>query len=195
MATPSRSRRRHIWRWKPFSLKGADGGGDSAGGAGGGDGIGDGGGVDGGGGGDGDGGGVGGVGGEAKGPAGGGGGGGELGGSGDGGGETGDGDGEVTGSAGDGGGETGGGGGGDSGGGDEDSPLALSPTASPVCWQWQHFSEVGLNNPTSPLLSHSIPPLYQPGGLIINSAHVWLCLLYTSPSPRDRQKSRMPSSA
>ena len=25
--------------------------------------------------------------------------------------------------------------------------------------------------------------------------HVYLCLLYTSPSPRDRQKSRMPSSA
>src|SRR5678809_526851 len=25
--------------------------------------------------------------------------------------------------------------------------------------------------------------------------HVWTCLLYTSPSPRDRQKSRMPSSA
>ena len=24
---------------------------------------------------------------------------------------------------------------------------------------------------------------------------VWFCLLYTSPSPRDRQKSRMPSSA
>ena len=24
---------------------------------------------------------------------------------------------------------------------------------------------------------------------------LWLCLLYTSPSPRDRQKSRMPSSA
>ena len=24
---------------------------------------------------------------------------------------------------------------------------------------------------------------------------VWPCLLYTSPSPRDRQKSRMPSSA
>ena len=23
----------------------------------------------------------------------------------------------------------------------------------------------------------------------------WACLLYTSPSPRDRQKSRMPSSA
>ena len=26
-------------------------------------------------------------------------------------------------------------------------------------------------------------------------AHVSICLLYTSPSPRDRQKSRMPSSA
>ena len=25
--------------------------------------------------------------------------------------------------------------------------------------------------------------------------HVYVCLLYTSPSPRDRQKSRMPSSA
>ena len=30
-----------------------------------------------------------------------------------------------------------------------------------------------------------------PGGL----AGVVICLLYTSPSPRDRQKSRMPSSA
>ena len=27
------------------------------------------------------------------------------------------------------------------------------------------------------------------------SAHIVACLLYTSPSPRDRQKSRMPSSA
>ena len=26
-------------------------------------------------------------------------------------------------------------------------------------------------------------------------SHVTYCLLYTSPSPRDRQKSRMPSSA
>ena len=26
-------------------------------------------------------------------------------------------------------------------------------------------------------------------------ANAWDCLLYTSPSPRDRQKSRMPSSA
>ena len=26
-------------------------------------------------------------------------------------------------------------------------------------------------------------------------SHLYVCLLYTSPSPRDRQKSRMPSSA
>ena len=30
---------------------------------------------------------------------------------------------------------------------------------------------------------------------IIKAAPVETCLLYTSPSPRDRQKSRMPSSA
>ena len=29
----------------------------------------------------------------------------------------------------------------------------------------------------------------------VQAAHSGLCLLYTSPSPRDRQKSRMPSSA
>ena len=39
------------------------------------------------------------------------------------------------------------------------------------------------------------------GGIIEDSVHMPLglcirnCLLYTSPSPRDRQKSRMPSSA
>ena len=27
------------------------------------------------------------------------------------------------------------------------------------------------------------------------SAHAWHCLLYTSPSPRDKRQSRMPSSA
>ena len=30
---------------------------------------------------------------------------------------------------------------------------------------------------------------------LINSNPATICLLYTSPSPRDRQKSRMPSSA
>ena len=38
---------------------------------------------------------------------------------------------------------------------------------------------------------------YVPGGRypMVASAHMSICLLYTSPSPRDRQKSRMPSSA
>ena len=33
------------------------------------------------------------------------------------------------------------------------------------------------------------------GGASVNFAMLITCLLYTSPSPRDRQKSRMPSSA
>ena len=32
-------------------------------------------------------------------------------------------------------------------------------------------------------------------GQIIKDLNIKICLLYTSPSPRDRQKSRMPSSA
>ena len=35
-------------------------------------------------------------------------------------------------------------------------------------------------------------------GRLVNAVrkyHPWVCLLYTSPSPRDRQKARMPSSA
>ena len=31
--------------------------------------------------------------------------------------------------------------------------------------------------------------------MVLNVNNIWYCLLYTSPSPRDRQKSRMPSSA
>ena len=33
------------------------------------------------------------------------------------------------------------------------------------------------------------------GEILINGQQATICLLYTSPSPRDRQKSRMPSSA
>ena len=42
------------------------------------------------------------------------------------------------------------------------------------------------------------PKLCIPGRLNQNCDHgasIRICLLYTSPSPRDRQKSRMPSSA
>ena len=38
-------------------------------------------------------------------------------------------------------------------------------------------------------------PLKLPIGLGLEGAGIITCLLYTSPSPRDRQKSRMPSSA
>ena len=37
--------------------------------------------------------------------------------------------------------------------------------------------------------------LKEVGGIKNRSNHLKFCLLYTSPSPRDRQKSRMPSSA
>ena len=51
----------------------------------------------------------------------------------------------------------------------------------------------GVLHLTQSALSHSMKKLEQQLG-----TDVWLregCLLYTSPSPRDRQKSRMPSSA
>ena len=35
----------------------------------------------------------------------------------------------------------------------------------------------------------------QLSGITLNLGEDFYCLLYTSPSPRDRQKSRMPSSA
>ena len=47
----------------------------------------------------------------------------------------------------------------------------------------------------------SYPGKVVPGGQIINidtggqCSTGWICLLYTSPSPRDRTRSRMPSSA
>ena len=35
----------------------------------------------------------------------------------------------------------------------------------------------------------------QVNGILMIQDSIFICLLYTSPSPRDRQKSRMPSSA
>ena len=48
------------------------------------------------------------------------------------------------------------------------------------------------------LRSHAHPVLYfllLKGLLSIHDALISLCLLYTSPSPRDKRQSRMPSSA
>ena len=47
---------------------------------------------------------------------------------------------------------------------------------------------------TSNEISNSSGSAYSAGGLALTNNGV-TCLLYTSPSPRDRQKSRMPSSA
>ena len=44
-------------------------------------------------------------------------------------------------------------------------------------------------------LSSSVVTLNGSGEVIDGQHRVKACLLYTSPSPRDRQKSRMPSSA
>ena len=49
------------------------------------------------------------------------------------------------------------------------------------------------------LLTKSTALLYTPDsehfGIGRLNGNIYICLLYTSPSPRDRQKSRMPSSA
>ena len=41
----------------------------------------------------------------------------------------------------------------------------------------------------------STPNIIYPGKISVEQTSSETCLLYTSPSPRDRQKSRMPSSA
>ena len=48
---------------------------------------------------------------------------------------------------------------------------------------------------TIQLQSKEISALKAENKKIHNYLQLWTCLLYTSPSPRDRQKSRMPSSA
>ena len=40
-----------------------------------------------------------------------------------------------------------------------------------------------------------LPPLVGFSSIAIGMLVGWICLLYTSPSPRDRTRSRMPSSA
>ena len=63
---------------------------------------------------------------------------------------------------------------------------ALSPPTAPV--------------PTATAASSTLVPSTAPTAATSTAAHLATaatstCLLYTSPSPRDRQKSRMPSSA
>ena len=58
------------------------------------------------------------------------------------------------------------------------------------------FRGIQLDNAIDGVISNNILIGNTEGGIrLINESHGWTCLLYTSPSPRDRQKSRMPSSA
>ena len=56
--------------------------------------------------------------------------------------------------------------------------------------------DIDEGDPTNLLQALGYPPITSS---VTGKTHAWVryegCLLYTSPSPRDRQKSRMPSSA
>ena len=53
-----------------------------------------------------------------------------------------------------------------------------------------------INNIAAENVDFSMFALFMAADLVVKSVIIVLiCLLYTSPSPRDRQKSRMPSSA
>ena len=66
-----------------------------------------------------------------------------------------------------------------------------------ACRFGAHFSEqrVAVNLGDTLELSDFVAMRLSPAGHILGSAQVTLCLLYTSPSPRDKTVSRMPSSA
>ena len=55
-----------------------------------------------------------------------------------------------------------------------------------------HRPEVPVNNSVATDLGRTIAPIHEPEPLDVRFRN---CLLYTSPSPRDRTRSRMPSSA
>ena len=61
-------------------------------------------------------------------------------------------------------------------------------SAAPGMTIWEVANGQGL---VIPHLCHKPAPGYRPDG----NCRACICLLYTSPSPRDRTRSRMPSSA
>ena len=60
---------------------------------------------------------------------------------------------------------------------------------------WASYLFNGINEKDSPVTSLAPSTDEEIAERINASASSYTCLLYTSPSPRDRQKSRMPSSA
>ena len=57
------------------------------------------------------------------------------------------------------------------------------------------ITAIGNMHVTSRVVAQAIDNLNRLADIVTSVTLVWICLLYTSPSPRDRQKSRMPSSA
>ena len=69
--------------------------------------------------------------------------------------------------------------------------FSLKAFAQPTGGSGVTDEDLQLNTITTALPFMSITPDSRAGGM----GDAGTCLLYTSPSPRDRQKSRMPSSA
>ena len=67
--------------------------------------------------------------------------------------------------------------------------------AIPIVATYLIQTNVQLINKVSPIIAKMFTPLVFVNLFIYLSAMVYTCLLYTSPSPRDRTRSRMPSSA
>ena len=73
-------------------------------------------------------------------------------------------------------------------------PLLLEGTD--LC-SWETFIPENLNLLFAPNMSGVVKDIIKlgPGKYIVTFTSANSCLLYTSPSPRDRTRSRMPSSA
>ena len=77
--------------------------------------------------------------------------------------------------------------------------LMLGISQVTFLYQFLNFNPVENTNPTADI--HPLNPVADDSFIVVFNAETnWMtqvtsCLLYTSPSPRDRQKSRMPSSA
>ena len=58
---------------------------------------------------------------------------------------------------------------------------------------WDTVDSLAIHTTGTMVTTH--PELAEEMDLWVESDDIWICLLYTSPSPRDKRQSRMPSSA